>query len=249
MEMFANFFSYNEKVCSSLDRRFVRDTENAYLENFLAEIRPEYLVADVGGGKQPARLKYPVHARNVSAYEGLDIDDTELRLAPPGTYTRTRVVDITDVPEEIFGTYDRIICRNTLEHVLSMDLALRGLAAMLKPGGKLYIKTTCRFALYARVNRILPENLKRKVLFYLFPKKSGDGFPAYYDRCTIWEISDLASRHGLVAKDQANRMYYSSYFSFLVPVYAIWRVVTGVQAITNQEYCERFELVFERPAS
>ncbi|WP_181164587.1 class I SAM-dependent methyltransferase [Amaricoccus solimangrovi] len=242
----ADFFSWNTRLCSSLDRVLVRDSENASLERFLTEIRPEHRVADVGGGKQPARLKYPDHAWNGVAYEGLDIDDTELRSAPPGIYSRVRVVDITDVPGEMSESYDRIICRNTLEHVRDMDRAIGGLAMMARPNGKIYVKTTCRFALYARLNRILPEVLKRRLLFFLFPHKSGDGFPAFYDRCTVREISDLASKHGLNPSFPVNQSYYSTYFTFLMPVYFVWRFFTGIQYLINKDYSERFELVFEK---
>ena len=117
---------------------------------------------------------------------------------------------------------------------------------MLKPGGKIYIKTTCRFALYARLNRILPEGLKRRILFSFFPKKAGDGFPAFYRKCSIGEISAIARDCDLVPDRPPNKSYYSSYFSFFVPMYAVWRTATAVQAAVNQEYCERFEIVFRK---
>lgn len=244
--MQGRFFAYNEKLCSRLDKIFTENRENDYLEAFLSEMQSHHLVADVGGGKKPARCKYPLPSSGVSAYDGLDIDDTELQLAPAGTYTETFCVDITGVPESLFERYDRIVCRNTLEHVGNMDRAIQGLSSMLKPNGQLYIKTTCRFAAYAIINRILPEDAKRKILFYIFPNKSTDGFPAHYDRCSIGEITDLAGKCGLKVTTPPNRMYYSSYFSFFLPIYVAWRAVSSIQILTNREYCERFEIILQK---
>ncbi len=77
--------------------------------------------------------------------------------------------------------------------------------------------------MFARLNVMLPESLKRRLLFTIFPETShAQGFPSYYNRCTPEEIRVLSEQHGLTVID--SKFYFiSSYFSFFFPLYVLWR--------------------------
>jgi SAM-dependent methyltransferase len=54
-----------------------------------------------------------------------------------------RVVDLRDLDDHhaALGTFDQIICLETIEHVVDDDGLVRSLAALLKPGGQILLST------------------------------------------------------------------------------------------------------------
>jgi len=195
-------------------------------EDFKASFAPKYLrprlkVYDVGGGKIP----YIDHRRKAElglAVVGLDIDREELRRAPQGAYDEMICADITRFKGG--GDADLIICQAVLEHVKDVEGAFAAMASILKPGGKALLFVPSRNAIYARLNLVIPEGMKRKILFAIFPDcRSCCGFPAYYDRCTLKQFHLLAERHGLEVEEE--RTYFiTCYFSFFFPAYFVWRI-------------------------
>ncbi len=198
------------------------------------------LVYDVGGGKNPffdVARKAQLHASVV----GVDIDASELARAPEGAYDRIVVTDICTY----HGVHDAdvVICQTLLEHVPNVSEAVRAMASMLKPGGRAVVFVPCRNAAFARLNLILPEKLKRALLFAIFPSmRTFQGFRSYYDHCTPANFIAFAAKNGLRVEEQ--RMYYKSdYFSFFFPLYALWRIWTLVASWTSRELVETFAMV------
>jgi len=68
------------------------------------------------------------------------------------------------------GDADLIICQALLEHVKNVDQAFAAIASILKPGGLALIFVPSRNALYARLNLLLPQDLKRKSFMRFIPK-------------------------------------------------------------------------------
>lgn len=243
----AGFIRANKALCYRLENLLAPVPNAGFRDAFIASIPKGAFVADVGGGKKP--LFTPQDGLRASiTYEGLDYDADELAAAPDGFYDATHVVDITTPPAALAGRYDFIICRNTLEHVTDAPGAMAGLSDLLAADGRLYIKAPCRHALFARLNIVLPEGLKRRLLFFISPSKIGDGFPAYYLGCDPGSIANNAQAVGLLAKTSAERNYRSSYFTFFLPVYLVWRLITAAQYMLQRNYCESFEIVLEKPA-
>ena len=220
-------------------------------EGSLGDMRPQLLfasandVADVGGGMKPFVQRFGIEVGE-RRYVGMDIDPDELKAAPVGIYTETRVVDLTDPPKDMNGQFDLVICNSTLEHVTDNKVAVASLVALLDQGGRCFIRLPCRKSAFARLNRILPNDLKKRLMHWVFPDKSGDGFPAYYDQCTPAEMRELLNANGMVVLAET-RKYWSSYFSFFFPAYAAWRLFTVLQYALDKDYCESFAIVFEKP--
>jgi len=212
------------------------------------DVRPMFLsseiIADVGGGKKPFAVAADIPVGN-RRYFGLDIEEEELKSAPANTYTNTFVVNIENPQESLENLFEFVICRNTLEHVKDAEKAISGLCAIMAPGGSCYIKLPCRYAAFARANRLLPNELKRRLMHSIFPHKSGDGFPAYYDRASPGELRTLIRESGAETLAE-RRTYRSSYFMFFFPAYILWRLFATLQYLFNAEYCENFELVFRK---
>jgi 2-polyprenyl-3-methyl-5-hydroxy-6-metoxy-1,4-benzoquinol methylase len=227
--------------------RFRRDGNKDFLQDFTGPyLKPGTVVYDIGGGKQPmisAQSKMELGMRVV----GLDINEKELRSAPAGAYDATICCDITGYHGR--NDADVVVCQALLEHVMNTEDAIRAIESTLKPGGVALLFLPSSNAVYAKLNLILPEALKRAILFGIFPGAAkAQGFRAYYDRCTPGQIKHIADRLGLVT-EELRLYYYSNYFAFLAPLYALWRAWTlAFYLVDRERAAETFSIALRKPA-
>lgn len=250
MKLMRKFINANIAMSKWFDQRFLPmpfciDGNSDFIRN----VAPPYLlrgskIYDVGGGKQPYISVDQKHALSLYVV-GIDISQKELDRAPAGAYDETMCADITRVFG--YGDGDVVICQAVLEHVRDTEKALASIASLLKPGGKALIFVPSRSAIFARLNILLPESIKRKLLHTIFPHtKEAQGFPSYYDRCTPKEFLGMAKANQM-AEIKAFYYYVSSYFSFFFPVYFIWRLwIVIFAALAGRQAAETFSLVLER---
>lgn len=185
------FFSWQLRLCRSFDGwvfdSFSHDGNTAFA-SLVPEIIPDgSSLADVGGGKTPLFNVEEVERRGLKV-TGVDIDANELNLAPAGAYANVIVSPL----EECRGNndHDFVVAQSVLEHVNDGALSMQGIASLLRPGGRVVTFCPNRRAWFARLNLLLSEDLKRKILFFVFPqKRERQGFPAHYSGCTpgIWK--------------------------------------------------------------
>ncbi|WP_175265818.1 class I SAM-dependent methyltransferase [Methanothrix thermoacetophila] len=129
-------------------------------------VRDDWVVYDIGGGKNPyvtIDMKSKLNLHII----GVDINENELNTAPLGVYDKKIVADITKYEGTCDG--DLAVCLAVLEHVQNVEAALRGINSCLKRGGLCVIFVPSKNAIYAKINRILPQDLKKKILFSIFP--------------------------------------------------------------------------------
>ena len=222
------------------------DGNRDFREDFAPRyLRPGTVVLDVGGGKHP--FVDPETKRFLDLQViGVDIDAEELRLAPSGAYDSVICCDVEqlDLPDSV----DIAVCQAVLEHVRDTRGAIASIARALRPGGRFILFAPSRNAIFARLNLVFPERFKRWVLFWMFPQtRQGQGFAAFYDRCTPRDVVSAARSQGLVLLEK--RTYYlSRYFAFLFPLYVLWRAWTVVfRALVGDQAAESFSLAFEKP--
>lgn len=217
------------------------DFSNVILPNY---IKKKLVIYDIGGGKNPY-LSKELKSRIDCKVIGLDIDEIELNAAPTGSYDKIITEDITKYQGNQDG--DLAICMALLEHVKDVEAALAGIRSCLKTGGLCALFVPSGNAIFARINKILPENFKKQILFTLFPNaKKRQGFPAYYNHCTPREVQEIAQSLGFEILDK--RYYYvSSYFSFFFPLYLLWRIYMLVfQWIAKEQAAETFGLILKK---
>ena len=242
------------RLSEAFDRRFL-PAEFAVDGNqdFIRRLYRSYLfpgatVVEIGGGKHP--LISTADKRELSLRViGLDISARELSAAPAGVYDRTICADITQYSGTAVA--DVAICAALLEHVRDTGAALRAIATLLKPEGVALLFVPCRNAVYARINRIVPESVKRwllKAIYGDFPEIEAGltGFPAYYDRCTPRDICTMAQSSGFTV--QGLRVYFvSGYFQFLPPLYVAWRLwQIAFKTIAGDQAAETFSVVLRK---
>ena len=234
-----------------LSRRFDRllpekyriDGHDDFRDNVLPRhIGSDLLIYDVGGGSRPyvgIDLKEDLNLKVV----GLDVDMRELGSAPPGSYDRTICADLTTYRG--CNDADLVICQATLEHVRDTERAFAALATIPKPGGRVAIFVPSRNAVFARLNLLLPEGVKRFFLFKIFPRKDRghEGFKAYYDKCTPRLFARMANRSGFEIELQKS-YFISSYFAFFLPAYVLWRLwILSFHTLAGDQAAESFVMV------
>src|ERR1035437_10261897 len=95
--------------------RYRDDWLAPFRAGFASELRAGSVVIDVGGGRGPAIPRPDLPAG--TTYIGLDLSGRELMAAPPGSYDRTIVADVTDHLSELEGCADLVVSWQVLEHV------------------------------------------------------------------------------------------------------------------------------------
>ena len=243
------FIDFNKHLSRNFDamlpKKFRVDGHTHFRKEFAPPHIPEgALVYEVGGGQHPLHSCEEKAQRGLQVV-GLDIDHGELTSAPRGAYDETIRADITEYRGR--ADADAVICRAMLEHVIDTPAAFAGLASILKKDGVALLFTPSRNALYARVNRLIPERLKRNLLRFFYPELAEkSGFPGRYYRCTLPEFEEMARGQGL-AVIQKKAYYYSGYFSFFAPLHVLWRAWLWIFFLLARERAaETFSLALRK---
>lgn len=228
-----------------LDDKYRLDGNRDFVNSFAPlYLKPNLRIYDIGGGKNPyidLKLKSTLRLSVV----GLDIDQGELDRAPKGAYDELICCDITKYEGK--QDADLIICQAVLEHVENVDEAFAALSSILRPGGKAIIFVPSKNAAFARLNLLLPQRMKKKILYTIFPQtQSNQGFRSYYDRCTPRDFDRLSEAYGFEIEEK--RVYFvSSYLSFLFPAYLMWRLwILLFHLLAGDQSAETFSVALRK---
>jgi 2-polyprenyl-3-methyl-5-hydroxy-6-metoxy-1,4-benzoquinol methylase len=249
-KMLQRFVKVQRRWCEAVEKRLIPpalrlDGARCFIDSYArALIKEGTVLYDVGGGKHPFLSVEEKKSLRIKVH-GLDIDAQELASAPAESYDDTTCTDICGYVGK--ADADLVICQAVLEHVPNTEAAMGSIASVLKPGAAAALFVPCRNAWYARLNLLLPQQWKRRLLFAIYPDtKTKQGFPAYYDRCTPAEFIRLAEQSGLEVEN-VSTYYKSCYFYFLFPLYAMWRLwVMLSRIVLGQQACESFSMVLRK---
>ena len=247
--MIRKFFKWNMKLSRDFDQLLPADYNidgnSDFKDRFApAWVKPSTRVVDIGGGKNPFIALDKKKAQTIHV-TGVDISAEELARAPTGAYDAILCGDIATMAGS--GDADVCICQAVLEHVRDVESAFVSIASFLKPGGVALIFVPSRNAVFARLNLLLPERLKRLLLFTIFPDTQRDqGFPSYYNRCTPAGFQSMAQAAGLEI-EEAKYYYASYYFTFFVPLHILWRAwIILYRRIAGEQAAETFSVVLKK---
>jgi len=102
--------------------------------------------------------KYRAHFGALDRYVGVDIDPVSVADAQRADPTNRYVAADAELPDfaERVGErdFDAVVLINVLEHIEKHDLAVKHLASLLRPGGKLCIYVPAMPALYGEMDRL-----------------------------------------------------------------------------------------------
>ncbi|MDI6892698.1 MAG: class I SAM-dependent methyltransferase [Actinomycetota bacterium] len=152
-----------------------KDAETRYEELIKSSLNKGMIVLDAGCGKAGILGK---HVGEAKTAVGIDVDRESLK----GNVLLNNLV-VGNLEELPFKdeTLDVIACQWVLEHLKEPQGALRELYRTLKKGGQLVVVTSNIYNYVMILSRLMPLNLKQKILAKLGRGES-DTFPTYY-RC------------------------------------------------------------------
>jgi 2-polyprenyl-6-hydroxyphenyl methylase/3-demethylubiquinone-9 3-methyltransferase len=251
MPIIKSFIDANVRVSQAIDRLLPTAARADGNKTFIAEYLPRamregHTIYDLGGGSRPCvdlETKRRLHMKVI----GVDVSADELAAAPAGVYDEEIAADLCTFIGP--ANADGVVCQALLEHVPDGAGAIRAIATTLKPGARAYIFAPSRNAIFARLNLLLPQKLKQRLLFLLFPHKAEghDGFLAYYNRCTPRDVEKLAAANGLLVEER--RLFWiSSYFAVFAPAYLAWRIIQGgIYLLLRENAAETYIYVLRKP--
>lgn len=168
---------------------------------------------------------------------GIDIDPQEMRLNPalderiPGS--------VCDPFQVEAGTVDAITAFSGVEHFPNNEAFLRNCSEALRPGGRVIAQFPSRYASFAILNRMIPQNLKLLLIKHLRPDVADHtGFTAHYDRTDYRSFVKIAEEAGLEVEFY-HPGYFHGYAGFFYPLYLLTilsglvRLVLGVRSLAT----------------
>ena len=180
---------------------------------------PRPVVVDIGGGKA---LEYRDRVEPSEAYI-IAVDVSEAELSENTDVDEKRVADVTRALPFDDGEVDVLTSSSVLEHLDELGGFLDEAARVVSEGGLMVHLFPSRYASFAIINRALPETLKRRLLYSLYPNTKGVcGFPANYDHCYASAIVRECERRGFTIEVLELSYYGSSdYYRVFFPVFIV----------------------------
>lgn len=142
----------------------------------IVEVARPGRVLEVGGGRSPVGVGLGLS----DMLTVNDISPAELSLLPPGI--QTLCCDISDpcaLGENDHAMFDFVFSQSVLEHVRSVDIAMRNTSALLNPGGLGVHFFPTLYASPFVLNRLIPFGLSRP-LVNLILRPEYERFPGTY---------------------------------------------------------------------
>ena len=219
------FFRANVRACDAIESLLPRSFNRSLLalhENRAAEEmnrRDGQIVVDIGGGHLCPFARHRQAGRGTILL-ALDILESQLRRNLVTDWRLAadacRTLPLAD------RSVDVIVTRSVLEHLRENEPFVRECHRILRPGGRCVHVMPARYAPFAILNRLIPERIGQKLLFYFFPEwKEECGFHAYYANCYHPRIEELFSASGFHVQEVQFRFYQSIYYKFFVPFYLV----------------------------
>ena len=171
------------------------------------------MIIDVGSGRHPAIARADLPAG--ATYIGLDLSERELKMAPPGSYDRVVIGDVTEHYSELEACADLIVSWQVLEHVAPLEVAVSNIYSYLRPGGLFVAQLSGGRSAFALINRAIPHSLAKAAMKRLLQWDPELVFPSPYDRCTYSALARMLEGWSEVRIIQRYRG--AGYFRFLPP--------------------------------
>ena len=148
-----------------------------FIQNIILKYKKNK-ICDAGGGANPV-IPEDFITKYQLDYTILDISKEQLALSPP-SYKKI-LKDIEDVDLNLEETYDLVITKMLLEHILDAKQLHKNIYKILNPGGMAVHYFPTLYSLPFIINKIMPGLVIKVSIKHFRSQKSQ----------TIWKISSL----------------------------------------------------------
>ncbi len=174
-------------------------------------------VVDAGAGDRCSFYEYRPSGVNV-----IGVDASEQALRANRELDDWRVADITRRLPFADGTIDIVASKHVLEHLPDITAFLAEVWRVLKPGGATIHLLPSRYSLAALLSRLLPDDLRQRVVNRLHPETTGTTrFHTYYHRCSPAALEASLRQAGFSVEQTVVSYYGAHYFGFFLPLYLL----------------------------
>lgn len=166
-------------------------------------------ILELGGGRRPS-FSLDELPGNIASYAVNDISAEELALTGP-EYAKA-LFDVTGDVSEFAGQFDIVFSRTLMEHVRDGQAMHRNVLTLLKPGGVAFHMAPTLYSPAFVLNKFLPEDFSRSVLFAFFPGRRSERpkFPAYYS----WCYGNRAKMEGMLSRIGYRDIEISNFYGY-----------------------------------
>lgn len=221
--MLSRLIALNRAASRKLDVRWPYTDESfgaTYTRRVLEAVRPGARITDVGAGRV---TRFAPQLPAGCELIGVDVRPEDLKENAALAVRVTRDVIADGFPVE--SARSDVVCSQfVLEHMPDLRAFGAGTFSALKPGGVTVHLFAGRRSLFASLNRLLPERVARRLLFWLRPQSvEVAGFKAYYDRTDPRAARAVFERAGFVEVTVDLSWENSQYFQWFLPAFVLVR--------------------------
>lgn len=209
-----------EDACAALYRRHYRragviERDEALRQAVLRHLTPETALLDAGcGARGECLVEYASH---VARAVGVDLEITP----DPPAGVELYQGDLASIPMPA-NTFDVVMSRSVLEHLVEPAAVFRELARVTRPGGTLILTAPTKWDYGSIGARLTGTGFHRRFLGWI----GGDGadydnFPTHYKVNTRRDITAYARRAGLRVVEIRGLSHPPYYLRFSVLLYGL----------------------------
>ncbi|MCP4643246.1 MAG: class I SAM-dependent methyltransferase [bacterium] len=195
-----------------LIKLWVRDVNGVFDEAIARALPAEAAVLDAGCSRGDPDLPSVLNAHHPV---GCDADMAGLR---GNAFMRDRVQTVLDRMAFADESFDAVVCKFVVEHLVDPSAVFSEFARVLKPGGALVVLTPNRWSIFVVGSRLVPYWLKQVVKSRLFGGHEEDTFPTVYRANSATALNEVGNAAGLTTAETAYIPGLWAFFIFAAPL-------------------------------
>lgn len=215
------------RVYWKLERYIVptlKHSQTLYEDVLKSYVGPDIKWLELGCGRHilpPWRSKNEKDlVKNCKMIVGLDYDHLSLK---QNNIIRLKArCNISKIPFQNH-VFDLITSNMVVEHIDNPEVQFREISRVLKPNGFFIFHTPNAIGYVTLIGRLIPDIIKKKLIYILQRRKEEDVFKTYYRVNNKKKILELASKNGFEIKEI--KMINSSAQFSVVPPLALFELI------------------------